>query len=133
GCCKRKRDRDAVRCRRRRLSFIIQRVCNSQRTSTTFPMRHFKVEAFFVRIAALFVLCLPGAALMGEAYRDVPPAMRTVWGVTLNRDNASTLLAQLGPAPSWKSGAGHDGEVNWCFRAGRGPKAATLRIPSHDG
>jgi hypothetical protein len=96
-------------------------------------MRHFKVEAFFVRIAALFVLCLPGAALMGEAYRDVPPAMRTVWGVTLNRDNASTLQAKLGPASSWKSGDGHDREVNWCFRAGSGATAATLHIASDDG
>ena len=58
--------------------------------------------------------------------------MRTVWGITLNRDNASTVVAKLGPASSWTSGAGHDRHVNWCFRAGRGATATTLHILSDD-
>ena len=81
------------------------------------------------------LLALPIALISaqeGAPKRDVPPAMRSVLGVALNRDSALSIVAKLGLAQAWSSGEGHDRFVNWCFRSGDGTIGATLHLMSDD-
>jgi hypothetical protein len=56
---------------------------------------------------------------------DLPPAFRSLAGVTLNRDSAATIRAKLGSTREQRVGSGHDVFTAWCY-VGTGPSSHTL-------
>lgn len=62
--------------------------------------------------------------------RDLPPGFRTLAGVTLNRDSATTIRAALGRTRERRIGAGHDVYDAWCYTAARSSPGALLEFMS---
>ena len=87
------------------------------------------------RAAMLLLLATPLAARSGDDHQrvsdtqsrghDVPPGVRSLAGVTLNRDSAATIRAKLGPTRERTVGTGHDVMLDWCYRP-RGTAAGAL-------
>jgi hypothetical protein len=78
-------------------------------------------------VAMLLLLTTPVAARTAEHRQrvsdthaqsrrhDVPLGIRTLAGVTLNRDSAATIRSKLGPTRERTVGTGHDVMLDWCY------------------
>ena len=73
------------------------------------------MKRFLSALALLALAAAGSAAQSGD--RDLPPGMRSIAGVTLNRDSAASIRQKLGATRERKVGAGHDGFVSWCYVA----------------
>lgn len=61
---------------------------------------------------------------------DVPLGIRTLAGVTLNRDSAATIRAKLGPTRERTVGTGHDVMLDWCYLPRSTAPGALLELMS---
>jgi hypothetical protein len=81
------------------------RVCRSYPVAAT--------KAWIVAMA-LALCCV--ANLRGQAAgQDLPLGLRSLAGVTLNRDSAATIRAKLGHTRERRIGVGHDAYTSWCY------------------
>lgn len=62
--------------------------------------------------------------------RDLPPAFRSLAGVTLDRDSAASIRATLGPTRERHFGAGHDVFTAWCYVPPGNSNVALLELMS---
>ena len=63
---------------------------------------------------ALSTLCIANVrAQVGG--RDLPVGLRSLAGVTLNRDSAASIRAKLGTTRERRVGGGRDALVEWCY------------------
>ena len=62
--------------------------------------------------------------------RDLPHQFRSLAGVTLNRDNAATIRAKLGPTSERRVGADHDAFASWCYTLGEDSSPTLLEVMS---
>ena len=75
------------------------------------------------------VLCTPGLRAQSSG-RDLPIGFRSLAGVTLNRDSATTVRAKLGATRERRVGSGHDVYVSWCYLPGNESPRALLDLMS---
>jgi hypothetical protein len=69
-----------------------------------------------VFLLATALTLLRNADLLGQSRgRDLPVALRSLAGVTLNRDSAASIRAKLGNTREERVGTGHGVDVVWCY------------------
>lgn len=85
-----------------------------------------KASAIVIALSTLWIAEL-GAQSGG---RDLPPAFRSVAGVTLNRDSAATIRAKLGATRERRVGTEHDTFASWCYVPTEASSRALLELMS---
>ncbi len=76
----------------------------------------------------LTTLSLPVPAQLPR--HDLPIVFRSLAGVALDRDSASSILAKLGPTRERRIGTGHDVYESWCYVIPRESPTALLELMS---
>lgn len=85
-----------------------------------------------MRLTTILALTLLCAATLHAQSRsdDLPPAARTIAGVTLNHDSLASILAKLGHTRERRVGIDHDVYTSLCYVAGEGSRRALLDLMS---
>lgn len=74
---------------------------------------------------------LHAASLHAQARsQELPPGVRSIAGVTLNRDSAASIHAKLGATRERQVGTGHDVYTSWCYVADEGSRRTLLELMS---
>jgi hypothetical protein len=90
-----------------------------------------------LRADLLFVFAIAGCACVSTAASaqstaqqdDLPPSMRRVWGIVLNRDSLASTFRKLGRTQTWRTGDAGEARVWWCYEAA-GSSSASVIISS---
>ncbi|HEY4216457.1 MAG TPA: hypothetical protein VGM67_04935 [Gemmatimonadaceae bacterium] len=78
---------------------------------------------------ALSALCVANVRCQSRG-QDLPLGFRSLAGVTLNRDSASTIRATLGNTREQRVGTGHDIDTRWCYVFTNGSSRSLLELLS---
>lgn len=89
-------------------------------------MKVWRVPALTIALGAL---CIAELGAQTGA-RDMPPGLRSLAGVTLNRDSAASIRATLGATRERHVGAGHDAYIVWCYTLPHESPRALLELMS---
>lgn len=72
-----------------------------------------------------------GAGLEAQSNgHDLPRGLRSLAGVTLNRDSAASIRAKLGGTRERRVGTGHEVYASWCYLPAAGASRALLELMS---
>jgi hypothetical protein len=74
--------------------------------------------------ASLLAIGLGALRVLGaqSADHDLPLGVRSLAGVTLNRDSAASIRAKLGSTRERRVGIGDDGYISWCYVSEGSPR-----------
>lgn len=96
------------------------------KTRISAVVRATKTSALAIALSVAAIANLPAQS----GGRDLPAGFRSLAGVTLNRDSATTIRAKLGSTRERRIGTGHDVYTSACYVPADGSPNALLELMS---